>query len=83
VLDFLSIAELYRRSPEGREHYVFLYTAVLVVYFLLAYAFTLMLRALEARAKARLGRAEPARKIFRFRGPTPEEELPEEEKVLG
>jgi polar amino acid transport system permease protein len=80
VPDFLSIGELYRRS-EG--HYVFLYAAELVVYFLLAYAFTLLLRALEARAKARLGRAEPRRTIFSFRGPTPEEELPEEEKALA
>ena len=71
VQDFLTIGEQYRRS-EG--HYVFLYTAELVVYFLLAYAFTLLLRALEARAKARLGRGEPRRKIFSFRGPSPEEE---------
>jgi polar amino acid transport system permease protein len=81
LIDFLSVGELYRRSPEGRDHYVFLYAAELVVYFLLAYAFTLILRALEARAKARLGRAEPVRKIFSFRGPVPEEELPEEEVV--
>jgi len=81
VLDFLSVGELYRRSET--THYVSLYVAELVVYFLLAYAFTLVLRALEARAKARLGRAEPRRKIFSFRGPTPEEELPEERKVLA
>jgi polar amino acid transport system permease protein len=79
VTDFLTVGENYRRSSEGRNHYVFLYAAELVVYFLLAYALTLILRALEARAKARLGRAEPARKIFSFRGPSPEEELPEEE----
>lgn len=83
VLDFLSVGERYRRSSEGSSHYVFLYIAELVVYFLLAYAFTLILRALEARAKARLGRVEPRRKIFSFRGPTPEEELPEERKVLA
>jgi polar amino acid transport system permease protein len=71
VQDFLTIGELYRRS-EGNV--VFLYTAELVVFFLLAYMFTLMLRALEARAKARLGRAEPRGKIFSFRGPSPEEE---------
>jgi polar amino acid transport system permease protein len=71
VQDFLTIGEQYRRA-EG--HYVFLYIAELVVYFLLAYAFTLLLRALEARAKARLGRGEPRRKIFSFRGPSPEEE---------
>jgi polar amino acid transport system permease protein len=80
VTDFLTVGELYRRA-EG--HYVFLYVAELVVYFLLAYAFTLVLRALEARAKARLGRPESRRKIFSFRGPTPEEELPEEEKALA
>jgi polar amino acid transport system permease protein len=83
VLDFLSVGELYRRSAEGSTHYISLYAAELVVYFMLAYAFTLVLRALEARAKARLGRAEPRRKIFSFRGPTPEEELPEERKVLA
>jgi polar amino acid transport system permease protein len=81
VLDFLVVGERYRASPEGASHYVFLYIAELVVYFLLAYAFTLILRLFEARAKARLGRAEPARKIFSFRGPSPEEELPEEEEV--
>jgi polar amino acid transport system permease protein len=81
VVDFLTVGERYRQA-EG--HYVFLYAAELVVYFLLAYAFTLLMRVLEARAKARLGRAEPRRNIFSFRGPSPEEELPEEEeKVLA
>jgi polar amino acid transport system permease protein len=81
VTDFLTTGDFYRRSSEGRDHYVFLFTAELVVYFLLAYAFTLILRGLEARAKARLGRGEPARKIFSFRGPSPEEALPDEEVV--
>lgn len=81
VTDFLTVGELYRQSPEGSGHYAFLYAAELVVYFLLAYAFTLILRALEARAKARLGRGEPVRKIFSFRGPSPEEELPEGEEA--
>lgn len=71
VVDFFTIGDQYRRS-EGNV--LFTYTAELVVYFLLAYAFTLLLRVLETRAKARLGRAEPRRKIFSFRGPSPEEE---------
>lgn len=69
--DFANIGEAYR-ATEGQ--YVFIYVLELVVYFVLAYAFTLLLRALEARAQARLGRAEARRRIFRFRGPSPEEE---------
>lgn len=39
----------------------FAYTLGLIVYFLIAYALTLIMNALEARAKTRLGRGKPLR----------------------
>jgi polar amino acid transport system permease protein len=50
------------------------YTVALVLYFVIAYAFTLLMNLLEVRAKRRLGLAPPGRgSIFSMRTPTPED----------
>ena len=47
----------------------FAYTLGLLIYFLLAYALSLVMNALEARAKHKLGRGQPLRESLRFRTP--------------
>jgi polar amino acid transport system permease protein len=61
------------RGTLGNE--LFIFPALLVVYFVLSYLFTLFMHVLEARAKARLGQVEAAREILAFRGPQEEEGL--------
>jgi polar amino acid transport system permease protein len=73
LVDLTSVANLYRDSV-GNEAFIF--GLLLVVYFLLAYASTLFMHFLEARAKARLGQREELREILAFHGPVPEEREP-------
>lgn len=70
LTDLSTVADQYRAS-EGNEAFIF--TVLLVIYFVLAYLSTLVMHVLEARAKARLGQREDPRKIFAFRGPMEEE----------
>jgi polar amino acid transport system permease protein len=70
LTDLTAVADQYRAS-EGNEGFIF--ALLLVVYFLLAYVFTIGMRFLEARAKARLGRREELREVLAFHGPAPEE----------
>lgn len=70
LTDLTYVGDAYR-STLGNEAFIF--PLLLVVYFLLSYAFTLLMHVLEARAKAGLGQVEERRKIFSFRGPQEEE----------
>jgi len=70
LTDLTAVADQYRAS-EGREAFIF--GLLLVIYFVLAYVFTLVMHLLEARAKAGLGQREDPRKILAYRGPMEEE----------
>jgi polar amino acid transport system permease protein len=70
LTDLTAVADQYRAS-EGHEGFIF--GLLLVVYFVLAYACTLVMHLVEARVKARLGVREERRRIFAFRGPMEEE----------
>jgi polar amino acid transport system permease protein len=70
LTDLTAVADQYR-AAQGNEAFIF--SLLLFVYFVLAYLSTLVMHALEARAKARLGQREDRRKIFAFRGPVEEE----------
>lgn len=48
----------------------FAYGVGLVIYFILAYILTLIMNALEVRAKHKLGRGESLGEAMRFRTPT-------------
>jgi polar amino acid transport system permease protein len=61
LIDITAVTDAYRRA-EGNT--IFIFTVSLVVYFVLAYALTLTMNALEARAKAAIGQREPRRKLF-------------------
>lgn len=47
------------------------YVAVLIIYFIVAYAFTLLMNALEAWSKRRIGQGGPRRSLFRPPVPDP------------
>jgi len=70
LTDLTAVADQYRAS-EGNEGFIF--GVLLVVYFVLAYVFTVAMRLLEARAKARLGQRESAREVLAYRGPMEQE----------
>lgn len=73
VIDLTTVGDRYRQA-EGNE--LFIFSLLLVAYFVLSYLLTLGMHVLEARAKARLGQVEERRKIFKFRGPMEEEAEP-------
>lgn len=73
LVDITAVTQSFRES-EG--HTVFIFTLVLILYFVLAYLFTLVMNALEARAKAGIGDTEGRPKLFRFRRPSTTGELP-------
>lgn len=54
------------RASTGQSELAYLF--LLIVYFVLNYAFTLLMNALESVAKAKLGRGEGLRAVFRLRG---------------
>lgn len=56
LLDLTGVAQEYRAS-EGNT--LFIFSLLLVAYFVIAYVFTVFMRAFEHRAKAGIGRAEP------------------------
>jgi polar amino acid transport system permease protein len=62
IVDLTAVTSAYR-SAEGNTFFIF--TVSLVLYFVLAYALTLVMNALERRAKAAIGQREPRRKLFR------------------
>jgi polar amino acid transport system permease protein len=62
LTDFMFVADSLRLS--GTDEAV-IYTAVLLVYLILAYAFTLLFSAAEVRANKRLGRHEGLVSVFR------------------
>jgi polar amino acid transport system permease protein len=72
IIDLTAVTTAYR-SAEGND--LFIFTVSLVLYFVLAYALTLVMNALEARAKAAIGQREPRRKLFTppFREPVESE----------
>ena len=70
ITDLTAVADQYRAAV-GNEAFIF--SLLLVVYFMLAYVATLFMHLLEARAKARLGQRETPREILAFHGPVPEE----------
>lgn len=70
VIDLTAVTTAYR-SAEGNT--VFIFTVSLVLYFVLAYALTLVMNALEGRAKAAIGQREARRKLFAFREPVESE----------
>jgi polar amino acid transport system permease protein len=61
IVDLTAVTNAYR-SAEGNTGFIF--TVSLVLYFVLAYVLTLVMNALEARAKAAIGQREPRRKLF-------------------
>jgi polar amino acid transport system permease protein len=61
IVELTAVANAYR-SAEGNTGFIF--TVSLVLYFVLAYVLTLVMNALEARAKAAIGQREPRRKLF-------------------
>ena len=61
IVDLTAVTTAYR-SAEGNTGFIF--TVSLVLYFVLAYALTLGMNALEARAKAAIGQREARRKLF-------------------
>jgi polar amino acid transport system permease protein len=61
IVDLTAVTTAYRNT-EGND--VFIFTVSLVLYFVLAYALTLGMNALEGRAKAAIGQREPRRKLF-------------------
>jgi polar amino acid transport system permease protein len=70
LLSLITMADLTFTMQEVRSasgDTVMSYVLLLVVYFILAYAFTLMMNALELNAKARLGQGEGLRGLFRTR----------------
>lgn len=69
LADLTAIADQYR-AAEGNEAFIF--SLLLVIYFVLAYLSTLVMHVLEARAKARLGQPVDRWKIFAYRGPAEE-----------
>lgn len=74
LLSLVTVADLtfegqQLRSATGASFLTYLF--LLVVYFILAYIFTLLMNALEAAAKARLGRGRGLRQVFRLREPDP------------
>jgi polar amino acid transport system permease protein len=62
IVDVTAVATAYR-SAEGNT--LFIFTVLLVLYFVLAYALTLGMNAFERRAKEAVGQREPRRKIFK------------------
>lgn len=70
LTDLTTIADQYR-AAEGNEAFIF--SLLLVIYFVLAYLSTLVMHILEARAKARLGQPVDRRTIFAYRGPAEQE----------
>jgi polar amino acid transport system permease protein len=62
IVDVSAVATAYR-SAEGNT--LFIFTVLLVLYFVLAYALTLGMNAFERRAKEAVGQREPRRKIFK------------------
>lgn len=70
LVDLFTVANMNRQAE---HHAIAIMCLMLVAYFVLAYLTTLGMHVLERRAKARLGRAEPARTLFSFRGPSVEE----------
>jgi polar amino acid transport system permease protein len=61
IVDLTAVTTAYR-SAEGNTGFIF--TVSLVLYFVLAYALTLGMNWLEARAKAAIGQREERRKLF-------------------
>jgi polar amino acid transport system permease protein len=61
IVDLTAVTTAYR-SAEGNTGFIFIVS--LVLYFVLAYALTLGMNALEARAKAAIGQREARRKLF-------------------
>jgi polar amino acid transport system permease protein len=70
IIDLTAVANAYR-SAEGNTFFIF--TVSLVVYFVLAYALTLSMNAVERRAKAAIGQREARRRMFAFREPVESE----------
>jgi polar amino acid transport system permease protein len=70
IQDLTAIGDDYR-SQLGNEGFIF--PLLLLLYFLLSYLFTIGMHLLESRAKARLGRVEERRAIFRYQGPEDQE----------
>lgn len=74
LLSLVTVADLtfeaqQLRSATGQS--TLSYLLLLLVYFALAYVFTLLMNALESAAKARLGRGEGLRGLFRIREADP------------
>ena len=61
IVDLTAVTTAYR-SAEGNTGFIF--TVSLVLYFILAYALTLGMNWLEAKAKAAIGQREERRKLF-------------------
>jgi polar amino acid transport system permease protein len=61
IIDLTAVTRAYR-DAEGND--LFIFTVSLVLYFVLAYALTLIMNALEARAKTAIGQREPRRKLL-------------------
>jgi polar amino acid transport system permease protein len=59
LVDVTAVTNAYRNS-EGNTFFIF--TLALVIYFVLAYLSTLLMNALERRAKTRIGQAPPPRR---------------------
>ena len=61
VFDMMAVTQSYRAS-EGNT--LFIFSLVLVLYFVFAYALTLGMQFLERRAKARIGQGEARRRLL-------------------
>ena len=71
IVSFITMADLTFRLDQLRidTNTFFAYGIGLVIYFVLAYALTLGMNALEVRAKHKLGRGESLREVLNLRAP--------------
>lgn len=71
IVSFITLHDLTYQIDKLRvdTNTFFAYTVGLVLYFLLAYLFTLFMNGVEIRAKHRLGMGKPLREVLSFRRP--------------
>lgn len=82
IVSFISLSDMTHwgdklRISTGNTYFAF--GIVLVLYFVLAYALTLVMNALEVVAKHKLGRGQPLRDVLRFGKPPTTSEVVEDD----
>lgn len=72
LVDLMTMGESFHEAGGDRT---LIYLVLMAIYFVLAYAVTLLSNMAEVAVKARLGRHEGLRSVFRLRKPVPQEEV--------